>query len=355
MGMRDQPNAMWGPLLRKAEILFWITAALVIASAAREAHATDEKDAFYYNRQLGRGINLGNALEAPTEGAWGVTLTPEYFQIIKDAGFNSVRIPIRWSAHAALAPPYPIDAIFFNRVDWAINQALSRNLAAVINVHHFVEMDKSPVDSLPRLVAIWTQIAQHYRDYPGRLYFELLNEPHDQLTDEIWQHIVPVLLRAVRDSNPTRMVMIGPARWNDADHLKNLFLPQDDRHLIVTFHYYKPMPFTHQEASWVEGSNAWKGTIWMGTPQEHQEMAADLDNAAAWGERNGRPLNVGEFGAYETAEMASRARWTRTVVEEAEKRNFSWTYWEFCSGFGAYDPIAVAWREPLLQALMNKR
>jgi endoglucanase len=350
--MKDQ--AAWVTLLRKAAILFWILVSFSFFSWSRETGAGDGKDAFYYNRLLGRGINLGNALEAPMEGAWGVTLRPEYFQIIKDAGFNAVRIPIRWSAHAETSPLYPIDAAFFDRVDWAVDQALSRNLVVVINVHHFVEMDKTPLDTLPRLFAIWTQIAQHYRGYSDRLFFELLNEPHDHLTDEVWQEFVPILLRVVRASNPTRIVLIGPAAWNGISHLDKLQLPEDDRYLIVTFHYYNPMPFTHQEAGWVKGSEAWKGTIWLGTTGEHEELAAAFNSAASWGERNTRPLNVGEFGAYEVGDMASRARWTRAVVEEAERRGFSWTYWEFCSGFGAYDLIADAWREPLLHALMNR-
>ena len=70
--------------------------------------------------------------------------------MIKEAGFNSVRIPIRWSGHASTAAPYDIETDFFRRVDWAIGQALSRNLAAVINVHHYEEMNKDPVQSLPR-------------------------------------------------------------------------------------------------------------------------------------------------------------------------------------------------------------
>lgn len=35
---------------------------------------------------LGRGINLGNALEAPREGEWGVVLEEEFFDLIADAG-----------------------------------------------------------------------------------------------------------------------------------------------------------------------------------------------------------------------------------------------------------------------------
>lgn len=57
---------------------------------------------------------------APTEGAWGVSLEVGYFGLIREAGFDSVRIPVRWSAHAATSPPYRIDPYFFARIDWAV-------------------------------------------------------------------------------------------------------------------------------------------------------------------------------------------------------------------------------------------
>ncbi|HEY2148312.1 MAG TPA: cellulase family glycosylhydrolase, partial [Pirellulales bacterium] len=82
--------------------------------------------------RFGRGINLGNALEAPHEGDWGVKLKESYFESIASAGFNSVRIPVRLSAHAAQSPPYAIDEKFFDRVDWAVDQALKRKLSVVL-------------------------------------------------------------------------------------------------------------------------------------------------------------------------------------------------------------------------------
>ena len=312
-----------------------------------------EDEARHYNRLLGRGINLGSALEAPQEGAWGITLKSRYFRDIKNAGFNSVRIPISWSTHAGTQPPYAIEPMFFGRVDWAVNQTLSRGLVAVINVHHYAEMNRDPVAHLPRLVGMWKQIAQHYRGYPDRLYFELLNEPVRQLTDDRWQGVFPELLHAVRETNPARMVIVGPANGNDLRHLDKLYLPEEDRHLIATFHYYSPPQFTHQGAGWIPGSDAWKGTTWTGSAQERDVMARDFDDAAAWTAKNGRPLYVGEFGSYEEADMASRVRWTRAAVNEAQKHRFSWAYWEFCATFGAYDPIALAWREPLLQSLIG--
>src|SRR5437588_6851367 len=89
------------------------------------------------NKKLGRGINLGNALDAPREGAWGVTLKAEYFKAIKEAGFDTVRLPVKWSAHAEGKPPYTIDPKFAERVDWAMDQALANKLNIIVNVHHY--------------------------------------------------------------------------------------------------------------------------------------------------------------------------------------------------------------------------
>jgi endoglucanase len=304
------------------------------------------------NRRLGRGVNLGNALEAPREGEWGVTLEAGYFDQIRRAGFRTVRIPTRWSAHAAVAPPYTIDSTFFARIDWAVEQALSRGLNAVLNVHHYEEMDKDPERHRPRLIEIWRQIAKRYRDRPEGLVFELMNEPHDELTPARWQEIFPQALAAVRETNPRRIVIIGPGNWNNVDTLAQLKLPENDRRLVGTFHYYNPFRFTHQEAGWVQGSAAWKGTRWTGSPEEVAAVRRDFDKAAAWAREQKRPLFLGEFGAYSRADMPSREQWTRTIAREAEQRGFSWAYWEFCAGFGVYDRDTGSWRQPLLQALL---
>jgi endoglucanase len=307
---------------------------------------------FAANRKLGRGMNLGNALEAPQEGAWGVRLKAEYFQAIKDAGFDTVRLPVKWSAHARADAPFTIDPKFAQRVDWAIDQALANGLNVVVNVHHYAEMDTDPVAHLPRLVGMWEQIATRYRDRPPALAFELLNEPHDALTAAKWNAAIPRLLAAVRSGNPTRPVIVGPVQWNAIAALEKLELP-DDRHLIVTIHFYEPFHFTHQGASWVKGSDKWKGQKWTGTEAEKDAIRKALEKAAAWGKAHDRPIFLGEFGAYQAADMDSRARWTRFVAREAERLGFSWANWEFCSGFGAYDAQTDEWREPLKSALLK--
>ena len=61
---------------------------------------------------------------------------------------------------------------------------------------------------------------------------------------------------------------------------------------------------------------------------------------------------LGEFGAYEKADLASRVRWTKFVAEEATKRKMGWAYWGFCDGFGVYDLARRAWVQPLRDALL---
>lgn len=324
--------------------------ALLIAAPslveAADAHAAAKK--------LGRGINFGNVLEAPKEGEWGLTLQPEYFEAVKSAGFDSVRIPIKWSAHAESKPPYAIDPKFFERIDWAIDQALSRGLNAVINVHHFDGMDSDPDRFEPELIALWTQIAARYKDRPDSLYFELDNEPHDKLTDERWNRAIGPVLAAVRKTNPTRMVIIGPGHWNNWRNLEKLQLPESDRNLIATFHYYEPFEFTHQGAEWAKGSEKWLGRTWTGSDKEMKDLRTAFDTVAAWGKKHDRPIYLGEFGCYSKADMDSRLRWTKAVVSEVAKRDFATAYWEFGSGFGAYDPAKHEWRESLKDALVGR-
>jgi endoglucanase len=263
-----------------------------------------------------------------------------------------VRLPVRWSAHALNEAPYTIDAEFLKRVDWAVEQAFANDLAIVVNMHHYEEIVLDAAGHQERFLAIWKQIAEHYQSYSNALLFEPLNEPNGALNSKHWNDLLALTIPVIRASNPTRNIVIGPANWNNVDSLDELSLPAEDQHIIVTFHFYNPFQFTHQAAEWVQGSESWKGTEWKGSSAEKQLLQFDLNKAEQWSKDNQRPLFMGEFGAYSQADMESRIRWTTFMAREAEARNFSWGYWEFCAGFGLYDMSAGQWREPLVQALL---
>jgi endoglucanase len=309
-------------------------------------------DIFTANQRLQRTVNLGNALEAPVEGEWGVYLREDYFRLIAEAGFTAVRVPINFEAHADKNAPYTIDPYFLERVDWVIRNASANKLVAILDMHNYQAMMDTPYSEQARFMALWGQIADRYRSYPNdRVYFELLNEPFGNLDNAAWNVILKQTLAVVRLSNPSRPVIIGPSFWNSFDQVANLQLPNDP-YLIVTFHYYLPFHFTHQGAEWVDGSNAWMGTNWTGTASEVAAINNNFNSVQAWAKQNNRPVFVGEFGAYSKGDQASRVRWTAAVARTAEAHGFAGGYWEFCAGFGVFDPTAYQWRTDLLHALI---
>jgi endoglucanase len=147
-------------------------------------------------------------------------------------------------------------------------------------------------------------------------------------------------------------VIIGPPFWNGMWALGKFKLP-DDPNLIATVHYYNPHQFTHQGASWAKDSDKWLGMKWTGSEAEVAAVVKEFDATAKWAKENNRPIYLGEFGAYEKADMESRKLWTKTIATEAVKRGWSFAYWEFGAGFGVYDRSKKEWREDLKDALLK--
>ena len=307
---------------------------------------------FDYNKKIGHGVNIGNALEAPVEGSWGVYISDDYFSLIKERGFNSVRIPIRWSAHIEDNYPYKIDEEFLNRVKHVVDKALENNLIVVINTHHFEEMYQSPEEYEDRLVEIWRQISDTFKNYPNTLYFEIFNEPAQNLTPDLWNEIYPQVLNIVRETNPNRVVIIDVPNWSNYSAIDELKLVKDE-YIIVSFHYYEPFAFTHQGAEWVSPQLP-VGVRWEGNNSEVEQINAHFKHVSDWAKKNNVPIFLGEFGAYSRADMESRVLWTEAVRKAAEKFDFSTAYWEFCSGFGLYDTSSNKWLEPLTTSALGK-
>lgn len=308
--------------------------------------------AFIQNKKLEKGINIGNALEAPIEGNWGICIENHYFEKIKAKGFSSVRIPIRWSAHSLKDFPYTIDERFFNRIDAIIKTALGSDLVIVINIHHFEELFNSPSKNIDKYLSLWKQISERYKDSSDNLFFELLNEPHFRLTARRWNKLLKSVIPIIRATNPNRIIMVGPARWNNIGGLKFLKLPSDKENIIVTFHYYQPFIFTHQGAEWVKFSKLFLGRKWKGSNSEKRKISKHFNTVKEWSKSNNVPICLGEFGVYYKSDETSRILWTNEVAKQAEEFNFSWIYWEFGAGFGLYNIKTGKWNQNLLSQLI---
>jgi endoglucanase len=297
--------------------------------------------------RMGRGLNV-----LGYDGFWDggtARFQARHFAEIKKAGFSTIRVNLQAFRH--MDSRGTLDREWLKKLDWVVKTATDNGLIVILDEHDFDLCSEDVQNCRKALLAFWIQVGTRYRAAPNTVLFELLNEPHAKLTPDVWNGLLSEMLAEVRRTNPTRTVVIGPTLWNSLSELKDLKLPEDDRNLVVTFHYYTPMEFTHQGASWVESTKTLHDVSW-GDDKDLARLNADLDTVKAWSEGHHRPIFLGEFGAYNKGAMPLRALYTRSVARGAEARGFAWAYWQFDSNFEAWDMKADGWVRPILEALV---
>lgn len=314
--------------------------------------AQNRLPAFEMNERLGRGVNIGDTFEAD---GWGNPWVADHFRIIAELGFQHIRLPVRWEpADRSMATaPYTVSPTFLEQIKEVVDAALENDLHIIVNMHHHEALYEDPAGQKERFLSQWYQIADYFKDYPDLLLFEVMNEPHGNLTPALWNEYFADALAEIRKTNPDRVVIMGVAEYGGLAAISQLELPNDE-YIILSPHYYNPFNFTHQGADWVgPESQEWLGTKWNDTVAERETVASEFSYALSFSETNHIPIYVGEFGAFSTADIDSRARWTTFLARWFEEHNMSWAYWEFNSGFGIYDPATGEFNEPLVDALLH--
>ena len=295
-----------------------------------------------------RCINMGNALDAPEEGAWGHTIQASSFEAIARAGFDTVRIPVRWSAHTGGAPDYRIDETFFARVTEVIDQALDNDLHVIINIHHFDALNKNPEQARDQFLALWSQIASRYKDLPESVYFEVINEPNDAFKGDVMREIVTDGFWKIRETNPTRILIMGGDNWSGLRTLDTIPVI-DDPNQVHTFHFYDPFKFTHQKASWTDLKDS--GVVRWGSAQDYAELATAAEAARAAQDALGFPVFLGESGAYQKAPYDDVVNYTLETRKAFAAAGISWCVWSFTATFPFFDSETKQWDSQKLGAL----
>lgn len=314
--------------------------------------------------KLRRGVNLGNCWEAPP-GTWGIKYDIADIDKIADQGFDHIRVPVAWQFYLT---DYGVKREQIEELESVLKRALERNLTVILNWQHFDELVANPEAKRKAFTRGWRMIAIHFRDWPEQLYFELLNEPNGALDHETLSDIYAESLSTIRETNPERIILADPSQWASVRGLDRLRLPDADDRIIVTIHSYEPFQFTHQQAAWVNYQDL-RGISYPGPPANPVKVPASLagdpslvqwmndyntkpkdnnpcsaatfeallDEAVEWSEHFGRPIHIGEFGAYQKADLASRRRYVSDFRKAAEKRNLPWAMWDWKAGFGYWD------------------
>lgn len=306
----------------------WLCAILAMAGTAGAQITPQEAVSL-----MEKGINLGNTLEPPDEGGWNNPPAREgYFDLYKEAGFDVVRIPVRWDGHTSYDAPYRVDPDWMDRVEEVVDWGLERDLFIVVNAHHedWIKENYSNPAYRDRFDSIWSQIAVRFRDKPEKLLFEIINEPYGLTkaqNDELHQRVLSI----IRKSNPARNVIIQGHNWGGSDELIEMSVPEDD-YLIGSFHSYDPWPF---------------GLTGEG-PFGYTELVALRNKFQAvqeWSFSTGIPVFLGEFGCHRDADYNLRMKHYRTYVEFSREFGFTPCAWDDGGNFRIMERASSSWNE----------
>jgi aryl-phospho-beta-D-glucosidase BglC (GH1 family) len=265
--------------------------------------------------QMQKGINLGNTLEPPNEGDWAPRAQEYFFDMYNTAGFQVVRVPVRWDLHTDGMPPYKITEAWLNRVEEVVDWGLKRNLFVIVNAHHeeWIKSNYSQANR-DRFDSIWSQISVRFRNKPEKLLFEIINEPYG-LTKAQNDDLHKRVLSVIRKTNPTRIVIFQGHNWGGSDELITAAIP-DDPYLMGSFHSYDPYLFG------LEGQGTW------GSANDYAELTAKFTKVKTWSDQTKIPVLLGEFGAIASADYNSRMKHYKAYVDLVRKNGFSGCAWD---------------------------
>jgi len=313
------------------------------------------------------GWNLGNALDATGgETNWGNPVTTHaMIDKIKEAGFNTVRIPVTWDGHMGEGPDYTLDQTWLNRVEEVANYAMDNDMYVIINLHHEDSWIKpfyaNEVATMNQLTKVWAQVADRFKWYSDYLIFETMNEPRPVGTADEWSggsfenrdvinkcNLAAVnTIRGAGGHNASRYIMIPTiAASATAVAINDLVIPNNDSRVIVSIHMYSPYSFALDS----NGTSSW------GSESDKAAIDSELDVLYNKFVSNGRAVVIGEMGAINKNNTADRVAQAEYCVRGARARGITPIWWDngAANSFGIFDRNTLAWSCPeVAQALVR--
>ena len=319
--------------------------------------------------ELHRGINISHWLsQSGDRGEKRATkFTREDVKFLAECGYDHLRIPIdeEQMFDEQLNPEPEAFSLLHNAIGWC----KEFDLKVIVDLHilrsHHFNAEKKPLFTeavaQEQFYDCWRKISAELKKYPRSLVaYELMNEPVAD-DPEQWNTIVNNCLKVVRELEPKRTIIIGSNRWQAYDQVKNLRVPEQDKNIIISFHFYNPFPLTHYRASWTEQKENPLKVYYPGyivKKEDVEKLTSELQKRWGWLARSyndintlekqilqaldaatamGRKLYLGEFGCLRGAGEENRLRWFRDVVSLCDKYGIAYASWDYKGGFGIID------------------
>ncbi|GHG12269.1 MULTISPECIES: glycoside hydrolase family 5 protein [Amycolatopsis] len=353
----------------------FLAAALAVTATVSGVHpatATTQANAAQIVSDMGAGWNLGNQLEAssngvPSETAWGQpAVTQALIDKVKAAGFKTIRIPISYLNHIGAAPGYQVNTAWLNRIQQVVDYAYKRGLYVLINMHGdgyksvngaWLICDSGDQATIKaKYQKVWQQVAARFAGYDQHLVMEAMNEEFDgqygtptqpcYSNINAYNQIFVDTVRKTGGNNGSRWLLI--AGWNTnidyttgnygfvlpTDQFRSSSVPASEKRIMISVHYYSPWDFAGEEngtiTQWGRNStNPSKKSTWGQEDYLDAQLKAVRDVFVS----KGYPAVVGEYGsvdksAFDSSNNRYRADFARAVVSTAKKYGAATIYWD---------------------------
>lgn len=313
--------------------------------------------------EISVGYNIGNSLDScpptgrndgsyPTsyyETYWGnPVITNEYVTAIKNAGFNTIRLPVTWFYNT-----YEENNKLVIRTEWlervaeVVDYCLSNDLYVILDSHHDGDILWADLNDITEVSGnatdLWTQIAEYFKDYDLRLIFESYNELNTKNTS--WKYnpdssraantlnqIFVDSVRATGGNNADRILLCGTFmnETND-DFLNSFVLPADTANdkLAISVHSY--------------------------AVSYNQDINAHFEKLESFGEKQGAPILITEFGSTQSfVPIEYRSNHAGNYIACANKYGIKCFWWDNGKEFRLFDrQTSEVVESAIINSLMN--
>jgi hypothetical protein len=337
------------------------------------------------------GVNLGGWLsqfKAPDTSHFEAWIGPADIERIAGWGMDHVRLPIDYQILEDDAEPGRYKESGFAYIDRCLEWCGRWGLDLVLDMHRAPGYSFDAASGSNRLFEdpalqerlkkLWTALASRYAGSRSPLIvFELLNEIVLS-SSEPWNELTRELRGAVRAADPGAWIMIGGIDWNSVGALKYLEVFDDPR-MLYSFHFYEPMPFTHQKAYWADEFRDYgRELMYPGRAEGLEEFLAEYPAYRARMERytgreldarfmeealqpavdfmrdTGMPLYCGECGVIDRAPPAGRRAWYRDFTRLMRGLGIGFAPWSYKGmDFGLLDGEGRVADEEVLRILQG--
>ena len=378
--------------MKKTFISMALAAITVLMFSACTEKKTDEVNNF----RIQRGTNISHWLSQNNDDrgeARRQHIQEDDFARLDSLGFDFVRLPIDevqfWDEQGNKLPE--AWELMTNAINWAEKHHLRTIVDLhIIRSHYFNAVNEGGSDAntlftsekaQQDLINMWYQLSDVLKGYSNdSVAYEFMNEPVAE-DHEQWNQLIAKVHKALREREPQRTLVIGSNMWQSYGTIKHLKVPEGDKNIILSFHYYNPMILTHYGAWWTPigkytGKVNYPGVL---VSKEDYEAAndtvkkvidenkftteewnidrirADFKDAIEAAKKYNLQLFCGEWGVYEPVDRELAYKWTKDMLTVFKENNIAWTTWCYDADFGFWDQKKHTFKDKGLVDLLTAK